>query len=262
LIELLVVVAIIATLAAMLLPALARAKQKAQGIACVSNLRQWGSAMAMYLDDNNNRFPLPKIATATQGVPGYNENTPHWSDFVGFHNAGQGDAAWYNALPSFVAGKALWEIGTDATGPAFVESKKIFDCPAVTQAPESADPTRVVFNYGMNPKGNTGLPGNIVYGSSFLSTVVRNPCAFVVMGDGRARSTDLPYYGNPVKEVGVTHCWVQQFSARHNVGGNLTFLDGHVARFKYNYVCADGGTKPVDTGAFDINWAYDGRQIQ
>jgi prepilin-type processing-associated H-X9-DG protein len=106
------------------------------------------------------------------------------------------------------------------------------------------------------------LSANIDYGSSFSSTVVRNPCAFVVMGDGRARSTDLPYYGNPVKEVGVTHCWVQQFSARHNIGGNLTFLDGHVVHFKYDYVCANGGTKPVDTGAFDINWAYDRRQIQ
>src|SRR5688500_1584439 len=64
LIELLVVIAIIAILAALLLPALARAKTKAQGIQCLNHLRQTGLAWIMYADDNGDQIPPNNLNAA------------------------------------------------------------------------------------------------------------------------------------------------------------------------------------------------------
>ncbi|HUE37793.1 MAG TPA: DUF1559 domain-containing protein [Candidatus Acidoferrum sp.] len=264
LIELLVVIAIIAILAAILIPVLARAGERANHVSCTNNLRQWGLALAMYLDDNR-IFPLAKIPNGAPGAPaGYNEDDPTWSALTAFHATGQGDTVWYNVLPPYAGGQPLWQIALANNTTNFTSAKKIFDCLTAGKLPSDfiSDPDRIVFNYGMNYKGNTGLTG-VGYGTNFIASMIAHPSAFVFLSDVRAHASETPFYGaNPANEVGCSHCWAAQISSRHNAGANINFADGHVAYFKYTYICANARNKVADPGNPDINWTYNGLPVQ
>jgi prepilin-type N-terminal cleavage/methylation domain-containing protein/prepilin-type processing-associated H-X9-DG protein len=275
LIELLVVIAIIAILAAMLLPALAKAKNRAHEAVCLSNTKQWGLADTMYVSDNNERFPYPRYQRVSQ----QDQDAPQWLAIVGYHNLAQGDDVYFNALPSYVANRPLYAWAYDPVG--FYNSHSIFTCPTASAAGiNSADEQamsdgtktmsfklRPLFTVGMNSKSLANE--QITDVNAVLKTgIVAHPSAFVLFSDVRYRSDESPFYGTTVNmnTLATPHSYTTRFSGRHSKGGNIGFSDGHSAYYKYDYVVADGIKDPSvapgkDPGNSDINWDADGLRV-
>ncbi len=283
LIELLVVIAIIAILASMLLPALAKAKAKAQQIVCLSNCKQWGLADTMYINDNRDILPFPRYQSYASSV---DQDNPAWLTIPTYHTQGQGDDVWFNALPSYVSSKTLVDWAYDPT--LFYGSKSIFNCPtSYSQGVDGVDKVagfdkydmipgvRPLFSYGMNSKSLANLNLNSVV-TTLKATMVIHPSAFVLFSDGRDRSAETPYFGAADNQIllATPHCYTTRFSSRHSAGGNITFSDGHAFYYKYNYVVSDGtavipngptaGQKAAaghDPGRPDINWDCQGNTV-
>src|SRR4051794_4758615 len=114
LIELLVVIAIIAILAAMLLPALSRAKCKAQQISCVNNLKQLSTSWIMYAQDYSDNCPSNAAAAP------FAANMGNW--VTGWLDWGSGSPNGANTNSSYLADGSL--------GPYMARSLASYRCPA------------------------------------------------------------------------------------------------------------------------------------
>lgn len=204
LIELLVVIAIIAILAGMLLPALAKAKTKANGILCMSNQKQLQYAWNMYATDNNDSLVL-NATGAQQGYVGGWLPTPQ-------------DATNYNLLkPPY--GK-LWP---------YSQSVAIYRCPAdkstVKIGTKTYPRTRSISMNG-NMNGDSWYTAIIEptwWTFRKLSQISQTSQMFVFI-DEREETVDDGYFLVTLEE---NKTWGNLPAIYHNNAGGLSFADGH-----------------------------------
>jgi prepilin-type N-terminal cleavage/methylation domain-containing protein len=253
LIELLVVIAIIAILAALLLPALSAAKQRAQCIACLSNMRQWGLAFTMYAQDNNDYVP-------EEGNVGNAIDDPGSAT-----TANNLDYAWYNCVAPTISQKPLVKLYGgfgNPFNPPLPNTESIYSCPSAPKPnpqyyPDGPTMNQAYFMYAENARLCVNA-GTIAAGKGHqtkLSDVVR-PSATVFLAENDPNSTRNP--PPPAASSCVTAYYAV---ARHddNTVGNLSMIDGSAISAKTNEfwepqnIANGSSSNPVDTG--QAEWA-------
>jgi prepilin-type N-terminal cleavage/methylation domain-containing protein len=178
LIELLVVIAIIAILAAMLLPALARAKKEAKRINCFSNQHQIGLAFRMYADDNQDYFPSTDGWGAVGGQLSSNVDVvdpdayPSYGGAVGVTN---------RPLNRYVQNVNTFHCPADAGDPLNPHAKSCWEGWGTSYLPEwggdfnqVAQVTGVAGNYSWDTPANKGIK---------LSAIAVKPATKIIQGD-------------------------------------------------------------------------------
>ena len=161
LIELLVVIAIVAILAAILLPALTRAKGSARGVTCLNNLRQWGLATQLYAADHEDLLPPEGFANPTDS----HTNT-----------------GWYIQLPREMGLPRYHDMEWRTNGAAEV-GQTVWICPANRRRSNGKNLFHYCLNQYVDGSGSTDLPTKL--------SALSNPSVVVWLFD----SKNLPAIG-------------------------------------------------------------------
>jgi prepilin-type N-terminal cleavage/methylation domain-containing protein/prepilin-type processing-associated H-X9-DG protein len=227
LIELLVVIAIIAVLAAMLLPALALAKETARRAACVSNTRQIGVAFQLLLGDNNDRFP--KAVTEREAT-----DTARWGAIADT----PGDRAAFSIrgqLEPYVASTNFIFNANANSDPG----ANTFRCRSSLEWPTPGPGQWFTTDYGFNLSEANYSPGfgqsawykaNPDYGfnESYSDGSIQKPSNFIILADA-GRGDKTPSRGGlyPIQAIAPGVTTQAQMLERHNRRANAGYADGH-----------------------------------
>jgi prepilin-type N-terminal cleavage/methylation domain-containing protein/prepilin-type processing-associated H-X9-DG protein len=226
LIELLVVIAIIGILAALVLPAISRARATAQTAVCVGNQRQLALAWRLYTEDNLSRYPwATTLYFADSGSPAVDQQPAWCRGWMGYSGIRPAEERTNIDL---MLGPRPGSIG------GYSRSVGIYHCPADASRwrPErSRERVLRVRSYSMNR--NFGFPEARVYELSVfhkesdLRRHATGPSGLSVFWDESEATVAGTEFGDPTLHFGE---WVLGAlpSTRHRNAGTVSFADGHV----------------------------------
>jgi prepilin-type N-terminal cleavage/methylation domain-containing protein/prepilin-type processing-associated H-X9-DG protein len=238
LIELLVVIAIIAILAAMLLPALSKAKQKGQGVHCLNSLKQLQVCWIMYSGDFGDKMAPNLVGNPTNWVAG---DVSVYPDFTNTIFIQEGLLYTYSKNPG------------------------IYVCPTAKaiKPPGAAIAAVAVRHYSI--EGRMGgddtvesvvLPNYPAYKKT--SQVVRpGPSDAIVFVEESANTIDDGYFA-----VNDYANWQNSPTVRHSLSGNFSFVDGHATTHRWKTISVEQGFNvtpppPFTPRNIDLAWVQD-----